>query len=169
MFQAGTSSSHPQVGAHRFAYTEAKGAIEDGLTIDHLCRVKACVNPSHLEAVTLRTNILRGENTAAKNARKTHCHRGHPFNEENTYRVPGGRACRQCDVERQTSGRRKRGMKPARRRTLTWGGETLNIAEWARRLAMSEETLRARLSHGWSVEAALTTPIKTQFSRTRKY
>lgn len=83
--------------AHRAAYMELVGPIPEGLTIDHLCRNHRCVNPVHLEAVTITENILRGTSPAAQNARKTHCLRGHPFNEANTYMTPrGGRVCRAC-------------------------------------------------------------------------
>lgn len=45
--------------AHRFAYEELVGPIPEGLTIDHLCRVKHCVNPAHLEPVTAEENTRR--------------------------------------------------------------------------------------------------------------
>ena len=86
--------------AHRFAYELAKGPIPSGLHIDHLCRTRACVNADHLEAVTCRTNILRGRSFAAVHGAKTHCIRGHPFDVVNTYRVPAGRQCKRCYVIR---------------------------------------------------------------------
>lgn len=90
--------SHP---AHRAAYEAFVGPIPDGLTIDHLCRNRACCNPEHLEPVTRVENVLRGMSFGAVNARKTHCHRGHPLDEANTYRPPsGGRHCRACRAER---------------------------------------------------------------------
>ncbi len=61
------------------------GQIPSGLTLDHLCRVRNCVNPAHLEPVTHRENTLRGDGVTAINARKTSCHRGHPFAGENLY------------------------------------------------------------------------------------
>lgn len=85
------------VAAHRWAYQLLVGEIPDGLTLDHLCRVRACVNPWHLEPVPHRTNILRGEGPAAINARRTQCVNGHPFTSENTYLTPDGRRqCRTC-------------------------------------------------------------------------
>jgi hypothetical protein len=83
--------------AHRFAYELLVGPIPDGLQLDHLCRNPSCVNPGHLEPVTPRENNLRGETFGARNAAKTHCKRGHPFDEENTYvNKRGGRCCRAC-------------------------------------------------------------------------
>ncbi len=83
--------------AHRVAYTLRNGGIPDGLTLDHLCRVRLCVNPSHLEPVTQQVNTLRGDGFAAQNAVKTHCKQGHEFTESNTYSAPSGRrVCRSC-------------------------------------------------------------------------
>ena len=83
--------------AHRVAYELITGLIPAGLTIDHLCRNRKCVNPQHLEAVTMKTNTLRGESPAALNAKKTHCKRGHPFDEANTIiELYGARRCREC-------------------------------------------------------------------------
>lgn len=90
--------------AHRWAYQELVGPITEGLTLDHLCRNRWCVNPAHMEQVTLGENILRGEGPAAKNRRKTHCKRGHPFDEANTYRFgpqKQWRMCRTCAGLRQ--------------------------------------------------------------------
>jgi len=82
---------------HQAAYNLFVGPIPAGLTIDHLCMVRKCVNPQHLEAVTLRENIMRSPNqVCAINARKTHCKQGHEFNEENTYRNTKGRVCKTC-------------------------------------------------------------------------
>lgn len=93
-----------QTRVHRLVYEHVNGSIPDGLTLDHLCRIRNCVNPRHLEPVTREENVLRGEAPSAVNARKTHCKRGHPFDSENTQIVKNGkdrkgRNCRQCQRE----------------------------------------------------------------------
>lgn len=90
--------------AHRVAYTWLVGPIPEGMTLDHGCRVRNCVNPEHLDPATNADNVLRGEGLAAQNKRKTHCVRGHRFTAENTYVRPnGGRNCRACRRERVTT------------------------------------------------------------------
>lgn len=84
------------VAAHRHAYEADQGPIPPGLTIDHLCRVHACVRGHHLEAVTNRVNILRGVSPSAVHATKTRCPAGHPYDEANTYVHQGRRHCRSC-------------------------------------------------------------------------
>lgn len=103
--KAGESGAH-MTGAHRVAYTLYIGEIPPGFQIDHLCRVRECVNPYHLDAVSQRENLLRGNGLPGINHRKTHCLRGHPLEGDNIKykRSPRGRlwrACRTCDVERQ--------------------------------------------------------------------
>ncbi|TDD77726.1 HNH endonuclease [Actinomadura rubrisoli] len=85
------------VVVHRFVYESLVGPIPEGLVLDHLCRVRACCNPAHLEPVTDRVNILRGASITAANARKTHCDHGHEFTSQNTYRHRGRRLCRACN------------------------------------------------------------------------
>ena len=97
-----------QIKAHRFAYELWVAPIPDGLQIDHLCRTRSCVNPSHLEAVTGKVNTLRSEGVAAVNARKTHCPQGHPYDDANTYVAPNGqRGCRVCHRWHQSNYERK--------------------------------------------------------------
>lgn len=83
---------------HRLAYEDAKGPIPEGLFIDHLCHVRPCVNPDHMEPVTNRENILRGENQVAKQARQTHCKNGHPLSGMNLKIKHGCRVCRTCEL-----------------------------------------------------------------------
>jgi hypothetical protein len=82
--------------AHRVAWELMRGPIPRGMTIDHLCRMPLCVNPSHLEVVTLKENVLRGFGSPAMNARKTHCLKGHPLTLDNVYLYRGSRSCRMC-------------------------------------------------------------------------
>jgi hypothetical protein len=88
--------------AHRLAYERIHGPIPVGLEIDHLCRVRHCVNPDHLEAVTRRENQLRGFGLSGVAARRTHCPKGHPYDEANTGRSkhrPNRRVCLACKRE----------------------------------------------------------------------
>lgn len=96
--------------AHTFSYRLHKGEVPAGLEIDHLCRNRNCVNPDHLEAVTKKENILRGNCPQAINARKTHCNHGHPYSGENLIirRSTGWRYCRLCQREWAKSQRQRR-------------------------------------------------------------
>jgi hypothetical protein len=101
-------------------YELLHGPIPDGLHLDHLCKNRPCYNPNHLEPVTPRENLLRGNTLAAKLSKQTHCKNGHPFDVENTILRPNGRACRECG--------RQRAKAYARRQAETLGAfrSTLN-------------------------------------------
>jgi hypothetical protein len=88
--------------AHRIVYElHHREPIPPELTVDHLCRVRHCVNPRHLELVSRGENVLRGVAPSAQHARATHCIAGHPFDPANTYRTPRGiRMCRTCKRRR---------------------------------------------------------------------
>lgn len=90
------------VSAHRLSYELHVGPIPEGLQLDHLCRNRTCVNPHHLEPVTLQENLRRGEGLGKHQSRRTHCPLGHPYDATNTVmnkragRTPT-RACKICN------------------------------------------------------------------------
>ena len=100
--------------AHRFVYEYLIGEIPKGLTLDHLCRDRACVNPDHLEPVTLSENLNRGEHSCG-NKVKTNCKYGHDFNPENTrIRITkngGSRICKECHKINERLRREKQKIK----------------------------------------------------------
>lgn len=92
--------------AHRVAYELFTGPIPLGLQLDHLCRVRLCVNPAHLEPVTCAENIRRSPISLASIQRaRTHCPQGHPYAGDNLVtRKRGrgtGRHCRECRRQQQ--------------------------------------------------------------------
>lgn len=99
--------------AHRVSYELEVGPIPAGLTIDHLCRVRHCVRPSHLEAVSTAENNRRGFGVIGINVRKKQCKRGHKLSGRNlwTYTDKYGvshRTCRACQIERVRAWRRRK-------------------------------------------------------------
>lgn len=101
---------------HRVLYAALVGPIPDGLVIDHLCRVRECCNPSHLEPVAQRVNILRGSGPAiagqyraAIERAKAECPRGHSYSDANTYITRHGhRQCRTCKRAAQAAYRTRK-------------------------------------------------------------
>lgn len=101
------------------------GPIPEGQTIDHLCHKhdeceggtgcphRLCCNPSHLGVAPMVTNAMRGNSPFAKNARKTHCPKDHPYDEANTVIENGKRVCRTCKLEKLRRLRQKRREKKA--------------------------------------------------------
>lgn len=87
--------------AHRYAYEHFKGPISDGFVLDHLCRVRNCVNPVHLEEVTSKENTLRGFAPTIIAARNNVCLNGHDLSD--AYINSSGRKCRTCSRERYES------------------------------------------------------------------
>ncbi len=95
--------------AHRYAYELWVGPIPTGMTLDHLCRVRHCVKPTHLEPVTMRENISRGTAPPALHAKATHCINGHEYTPENTYSYKQKRRqCRSCRREQQRASERRK-------------------------------------------------------------
>jgi hypothetical protein len=94
---------------HRVGYEREVGEIPDGLDLDHLCRTRACWNPTHLEPVTRQINLLRGVGFPAQQAAKTHCPHGHPYDDQNTRIKCGKRECRACERRRD---RERRAVDP---------------------------------------------------------
>lgn len=95
---------------HRLVYETLVCKIPKHLVIDHLCRVRNCCNPEHLEPVTPQINTLRGNGPAARKASQTHCVNGHEFTPETTYihKTRGTRNCRICMI--QTARKRRAGL-----------------------------------------------------------
>lgn len=81
---------------HRLVYQIIVEFVPDNLHCDHLCRNPRCVNPAHIEPVTPGENMMRGTSVQAKNAKKTHCKRGHPLSGDNLLLRRDGRECREC-------------------------------------------------------------------------
>ena len=101
------------LGAARLFYEHARGAIPRGEVIHQSCKNILCVNPAHLEALTVTEVTRRGNSPAGINFRKTHCIHGHPLHGGNLYTTPAGaRQCRTCQRLREQKSRAKNRTQP---------------------------------------------------------
>ncbi|RYF11404.1 MAG: HNH endonuclease [Oxalobacteraceae bacterium] len=96
------------LSAHRAVYEHLVSQIPAGMQLDHLCRNRACVNPSHLEPVSNRENVMRGHSHVAANPAKTHCPQGHEYAGHNLILYRSYRYCRACMAVRSEAARKKR-------------------------------------------------------------
>jgi hypothetical protein len=96
--------------AHKLQYVKHyKRAIPRGMCVYHKCRNVWCINPEHLELVSKKTAMLRGDNAASRNSVKTHCRQGHPFEGRNLkIRADGSRHCRACGRKWAKEGYRRK-------------------------------------------------------------
>jgi hypothetical protein len=108
---------------HGFAYEQMVGRVPDGLELDHLCCVRHCVNPDHLEPVTHEENIARAKargSYARQWEKTTHCPQGHEYTDDNTYVDPDGvhfcRTCLAAKKRRQTARR----LRELEKRDCAW-------------------------------------------------
>ena len=109
-FQPCVTGMNRSCFAHRFSYELFIGPIPEGLVLDHLCRVRLCVNPVHLEPVTQSENMLRAQPlTWNYYATREQCKNGHVYTEENTLidKTYGYRRCRTCNRDRARIRREK--------------------------------------------------------------
>lgn len=132
------------VMAHRVFYEDAKGPIPDGLTLDHLCRNRACINPDHLEAVSNRVNVLRGDGSAARRARQTECVRGHALAGANLYVTAlGFRQCVECKRQRTAEHHRRNAAKLQATQARYWASGRGAEKQRQRRAALRQRAQEA--------------------------
>lgn len=107
--------------AHRVAYELEVGPIPEGYELDHVaergCVHRHCVNPAHLEPVTHKENIRRSDHNGGRHwAEKTHCPKGHPYDEGNTFvNARGSRECRTCRNAKRREARERAKGAPLRK------------------------------------------------------
>jgi hypothetical protein len=99
--------------AHVVVYELLNGPVPEGMQLDHLCRNRLCVNPSHLEPVSVKENVARGVSFAARYAARTHCPKGHEYTPENIDPIIQrgknvGRRCRVCHLVQRRKDQAKR-------------------------------------------------------------
>jgi hypothetical protein len=105
--QAQAAKSGFRLAYHYTWFKHTGTRVERPLQIDHICRVRACIEPTHLEVVTARENLMRGDTLARKNAEKLHCPQGHAYD---TVNVNGDRGCKQCKAENSRRYRARKGQ-----------------------------------------------------------
>lgn len=94
--------------AHRIVYMAAGHVIPDGMTIDHTCLTRSCLNVAHMEVVTLRENIDRALRRRHQEIAERGCSNGHPWTTASTYLYRGTRYCRTCNRAAQQAAREAR-------------------------------------------------------------
>ena len=128
---------HILVRVHRVSYELIKGRIPEGMILDHLCRNRLCVNPDHLEPVTNKENLLRGETVYAINARKTHCPWGHPLSGDNLAEDDLRKGKRHCKICRNAQRKERMVLKDTIQRAGLFfpvnGWNTARILTWLKR------------------------------------
>lgn len=138
---------------HRLAYETLVGPVPHGLDLDHLCRNRACCNPEHLEPVSRRVNLLRGETFPAWNAIKTHCPEGHPYDGDNLIirEKKDGRSSRECRECRRAFDR-KRGREDPKKRYYYKPRERVRVSH-------------CKVGHEFTPENTITRPNGTRRCR----
>ena len=106
---AGFLVNHKRLLVHRFSYEIFNGHIPNGITVDHICKNRKCVNPWHLDLTTRFENVQRGANKIAQNAGKLNCPQGHSYSGENLYVTKKGfRQCKTCQKIRYRKNQSKK-------------------------------------------------------------
>jgi HNH endonuclease len=93
---AQTTVGSKKAYVYRVLYVYLKGSFPQGTEVDHLCRVRRCVNPAHIEPVTHQENMKRGKTISALNLQKSTCPQGHAYSGTNSR---GDRICHPCYAE----------------------------------------------------------------------
>ena len=91
----GYSRFNARISGHQASFSHWKGQVPEGKEIDHICRMRCCVNPAHLQAITHRENVAKS-GAWEFNTRKTHCPKGHPYSGNNLYVHGTNRQCLVC-------------------------------------------------------------------------